>query len=417
MLIKNKFIYRIVFIFLFSILTVSCKFNKEIEPVSQKTNRLDSLFNAAVYKAEIPGAVVYITKNKKEVFHKAYGFKNIQDSIPQKTNDIFRMASMSKGLTAVAVLQLYEKGALNLNDEVSKFIPEFKNPRILVNVLPDSTFTSVPAKSEITIQQLLTHSSGIGYGFQDDRYNALVIKNNISEGFCEDERTSLENTKKIASLPLLANPGEKNIYSMSYDVLSTVIEIVSGLRYDEYIQQNILAPLEMHSSFFTIPFSEREKLVKVYQPTEDSKGLMLTTYTDINYPIIENRQFFSGGADLCSTAKDYTNFVQMLVNNGKYKNKQILGEKYVKMMLSKQTNFDDGDADQGYAAWVTNKKGAEKGPMSLGSYGFGGFFDTYTWTDPKKQFTATLLLQMYPTNAHHIQEKYQHIVYDMIDKL
>lgn len=417
MLIINKFLYRIVFIFIFSLLIVNCKFNKEIEPILQKTNRLDSLFNAAVSNTEIPGAVVYITKNKKVVFNKAYGYKNIEDSIPLKTNDIFRMASMTKALTAIAMLQLYEKGALNLNDEVSKFIPEFKNPQILVNVLPDSTFTSVPADSEITIQQLLTHSSGIGYGFQDDRYNALVIKNNISEGFCEDERTSLENTNKIASLPLLSNPGEKNIYSMSYDVLSTVIELVSGLRYDEYVQQHILTPLEMDSSFFTIPFSEREKLVKVYQPTEDHKGLVLTTYTDINYPIIENRQFFSGGADLCSTAKDYTNFVHMLVNNGKNKNKQILGEKYVKMMLSNQTNFEGGDADQGYAAWVTNKKGAEKGLMSLGSYGFGGFFDTYTWTDPKKQFTATLLLQMYPTNAFNIHEKYQQIVYDLIDKL
>ncbi|WP_299525655.1 serine hydrolase [uncultured Lutibacter sp.] len=414
MRLKSKFIGRI---FLFSFVIVGCNFNKKIEQPLQKTSRLDSLFNAAVSNAEIPGAVIYITKNKKEVFHKAYGFKNIEDSIPQETNDIFRMASMTKGLTAVAVLQLYEKGLLNLDDKVSKYISEFKNPQILVDVLSDSTFSSVLAKSEITIQQLLTHTSGIGYGFQDDRYNALVIKNSVSEGFCEDQRTSIENTRKIAQLPLLANPGERNIYSMSYDVLSTVIEIVSGLRYDEYVQQHILTPLEMYSSYFNIPISERKKLVKVYQPAEDNNGLILTTYNDINYPVIENKQFFSGGADLCSTAKDYTNFVYMIINNGIYKNKQILGEKYVKMMLSKQTNFDDGDSDQGYAAWVTNIKGAEKGPMSIGSYGFGGFFDTYTWTDPKKQFTATLLLQMYPTNAHNIHEKYQKIVYDIINDL
>lgn len=419
MRLKSNFtsIFFSIFLFLFSFVFVGCKFNKEIEPLQPKTSRLDSLFNAAVINEEIPGAVIYLTKNKNEIYHKAYGFSDLENKTPLKSDAIFRLASMTKGLTAVAILQLFEKGLLNLDDEVSKFIPAFKNPQILVDVLPDSTFISISAESEITIQQLLTHTSGIGYGFQDDKYNALVIKNNISEGFCEDERTSLENTKKIASLPLLANPGEKNIYSMSYDVLSTVIEIVSGLRYDEYVQQNILTPLEMDSSFFTIPFSEREKLVRVYQPTEDHKGLMPTTYADINYPIIESRQFFSGGADLCSTAKDYTNFVHMLVNKGIYKNKQILGEKYVEMMLSKQTNFEDGDADQGFAAWVTNEKGAEKGPMSIGSYGFGGFFDTYTWTDPKMNFTATLLLQMYPTNAHNIHEKYQKIVYDMIDKL
>lgn len=414
---KNKFTIGIISFFIFSFIIVGYKFNKKIEKTSQKTSRLDSLFNAAVNNAEIPGAVIYITKNKNAVFHKAYGFSDLENKTPLKEDAIFRMASMSKALTAVAVLQLLEKGLLDLNDKVGKFIPEFKNPQILVDVLPDSTFTSVPSKSEITIQQLLTHTSGIGYGFQDDRYNALVIKNNISEGFCEDERTSLDNTKKIAKLPLLANPGEKNIYSMSYDVLSTIIEIVSGLRYDHYIQQNILTPLEMNNSYFIIPFSERKKLVKVYQPTEDKKNLTLTIYKDINYPIIDSRQFFSGGADLCSTAKDYNNFVHMIINKGNYKNKQILGEKYVEMMLNKQTKLDDGDADQGYAAWVTNEKGAKKGPMSIGSFGFGGFFDTYTWADPKKNFTATLLLQMYPTNAHKIHEKYQEIVYNILDDL
>lgn len=417
MKLKSNFTSIIFCFFLFSIVFVGCKFNKEIEPLEPKTSRLDSLFNAAVINEEIPGAVIYLTKNKNEVYHKAYGFSDLDNKRPLKEDAIFRMASMTKGLTAIAILQLYENGLLSLDDKVSKFIPAFKNPQILVDVLPDSTFTSVPAESEITIHQLLTHTSGIGYGFQDDKYNALVIKNNISEGFCEDKRTSLENTKKIAKLPLLENPGKRNIYSMSYDVLGTVIEIVSGLRYDEYIQQHILTPLEMNSSYFIVPFSDREKMVKVYQPTEDKNSLILTAYNDINYPIIDNKQFFSGGADLCSTAKDYTRFVHMIINKGFYKNKQILGEKYVKMMLSKQTDLEDGDADQGFAAWVTNEKGAEKGPMSIGTYGFGGFFDTYTWTDPKMNFTATLLLQMYPTNVHNIHRKYQEIVYDIIDEL
>lgn len=417
MQLKIKFNSRIISIFLFSVVIVSCNLNIKKGQTLQNTSRLDSLFNAAVINEEIPGAVIYLTKNKSEIYHKAYGFSDLENKAPLKEEAIFRMASMTKGLTALAVLQLIEKGLLDLDDKVSKFIPEFRDPQILVAILPDSTFTSIPAESEITIQQLLTHTSGIGYGFQDDRYNALVIKNKISEGFCEDERTSLENTKKIAKLPLLENPGKRNIYSMSYDVLSTVIELVSGLRYDEYIQQHILTPLEMDSSYFIVPFSEREKLVKVYQPTEDKNSLMLTTYNDINYPIIDNKQFFSGGADLCSTAIDYTKFVHMITNKGMHKNKQILGGNYIAMMLRKQTNLEDGDADQGYAAWVTNEIGAEKGPMSLGSYGFGGFFDTYTWTDPKKNFTATLLLQMYPTNAHNIHRKYQEIVYDIIDEL
>lgn len=412
-----KIISKIGFIFLVAFSIFSCKNNTKINTITTKTNRLDSLFQAAVANSEIPSAVILITKNQKEVFHKAYGFRDLENEIPLKENDIFRLASMTKAVTVVAILQLSEKGLLSLDDALSTFIPEFKNPQILEDVLPDSTFISKPATSEITIRQLLTHTAGIGYGFQDDSYNALVIKNNVSEGFCEDERTSSENSKKIAMLPLLANPGEKYIYSMCYDVLGTVIEVASGLRYDNYIKQHILDPLEMNDSYFIVPVSERKRIVNVYQPTSNKKSLIPTTYKDINYPIIDHKQFFSGGADLCSTAKDYSKFVQMIINKGMYHTTKILGEVSIKMMLTKQTNLDDGDSDQGFAAWITNKKGAEKGPMNIGSYGFGGFFDTYIWTDPKKNFTATLMLQMYPTNAHNIHEKYQQIVYDIIDEL
>ena len=412
---RNSILHSTFFLVFVSI--ISCNNKTKTISSAHKTKQLDSLFIAAVTNGEIPGAVILITKNQKEVVHKAYGFSDLENKIKLKENAIFRLASMTKALTAVAVLQLNERGLLNLNDEVSKYISEFKNPELLIDVLPDSTFTTTPAIGEITIQQLLTHTSGIGYGFQDDRYNALVIKNKVSEGFCEDDRTSLENIKKIANLPLLVNPGKKNIYSMSYDVLGTLIEVISGLRYDKYITKYILSPLEMNDSYFIIPSSERSRLVEVYQPTSDNKNLMLTTYNDINYPILEDQQFFSGGADLSSTVEDYTKFMHMIINKGTYKNNKILGEKQVKMMLSKQTNFDDGNSDQGFAAWVTNDKGAKEGPMNLGAYGFGGFFDTYSWTDPKKNFTATLFLQMYPTNAHQIHEKYQQIVYGIIDEL
>jgi len=332
-------------------------------------------------------------------------------------NDIFRMASMTKGLTAVAVLQFYEQGLLSLDDKVSKYIPEFKNPRILVTILPDSSFTSKPAKTEITIRQLLTHTSGIGYGFQDDKYNALVIKNNISEGFEDDSRTSLENIQRIAKLPLLCEPGEKYIYSLSYDVLGVLIEKVSGMRFDNYIKKNILDPLGMTNSYFIIPEKEQYRLVTAYQPAENVKGLERTSYPDTAYPCIKTRQYFSGGADLCSTAEDYAKFIRMIKNKGIYNNTRILGERFIEMMLSKQTAFDDGNSDQGFAAWVTNAKGAAEGPMTVGAFGFGGFWDTYGWADPKGDFVAVLLLQMYPGNKYKIHEKFKVITYRVMDDL
>ena len=404
---------------LITILLFSCNTVKQNSSgVNTKGEKIiDSLLNSAVKNSEIPGAVVYISRYGKELFHKAYGFRNIGENIPMAKSDIFRMASMTKGLTAVAVLQLCEKGLLSVDDDVSKYIPEFSDLKILTKVLPDSGFESVPCKGKITIRELLTHTSGIGYGFQDDNYNALVIKNNISEGFEDDDRTSLENIQRIARLPLLFKPGEKYLYGLSYDVLGVVIEQISGMRFDQYIKKNILDPLEMKESFFVIPENEQYRLVAPYQPATVGTGLEPTSYPDTKYPLIMTRRYFSGGADLCSTAEDYSRFLQMMLNKGIYNGKRVLGSEYVEMMLSKQTPFETGPSDQGFAAWVTNEKGAAEGPMPKGSYGFGGFWDTYGWVDPSNDFTAVLLLQMYPTNIHKIHEKFRTVTYRILNEI
>lgn len=379
--------------------------------------RIDSFFNHAITQGTIPGSVAVIKHQGKIIFHRAYGFKNVESKMKQDTADIFRLASMTKGLTATAILQLNEKKLLSLDDEISKYLPEFKKLKVLDSVYSDSSFTSHDIDSQITIRQLLTHSSGIGYGFQDDNYNKLVLHHNVSEGFCSDLRTSRENTVNIASLPLLQEPGKGFIYSLSYDVLGTIIEIVSGMRYDQYIAKAILNPLEMQNSYFTIPSDKLDKLVNVYEPSPTGKGIIPTSYPDIDYPLVKDKRFFSGGADLCGTAEDYSHFIEMILNGGAYKGRTVLSKESVELMLSKQTEFDDGDSDQGFSTWVTNQKGAQNGPMSVGSFGFGGFFDTYGWADPELQFSSVLLLQMYPNNAVDIHSDYQKLVYELINQI
>lgn len=410
------------FIFTFSLLllvTAACNspLNSRISTASYRTRLLDSLLESAVKNSEIPGAVAFLTRNGEEVYHKAFGMSDIEKNIAMKEDDIFRLASMTKAVTAVGVLLLCERGLLFLDDEIGKYIPEFKDPRILIEILPDSSFTSSPAQGEITIRQLLTHTSGIGYGFQDRRYNALVRHNKVSEGFGRDTRTSLDNTRKIAKLPLLFEPGQEYRYSMSYDVLGTLIEVVSGMRYDKYIQHFILDPLGMNNSYFIIPPEEQDRLVTVYQPGGEGPGFTAASYLGTNYPLIETKQSFSGGSDLCGTAEDYAKFVQMVLNKGVYNNSRIIGERYIEMMLSKQTPFDDEYSDQGFSAWITNSKGAAIGPKNAGAFGFGGFFDTYSWADPEGNFVAVLLLQMFPTNQYAIHEKFQSITYGIIEDL
>jgi CubicO group peptidase (beta-lactamase class C family) len=331
-----------------------------------------------------------------------------------EVGDIFRIASMTKALTAVAILQLYERGLLSLDDEIGKYISEFKNPQVLIKILPDSGFIARPAKGEITIRQLLTHTSGIGYGFQDEIYNALILKNDISEGFEDDDRSSLENIQRLAKIPLLFDPGERFTYGLSFDVLGVIIEKISGMRYDQYIVQYILEPLDMSDSHFIIPEEKRYRLVSVYQPAEDGQGLERSTYPDTIYPVISTRRYFSAGADLCSTAEDYARFMQMILDQGTLNNTRILGKRYISMMLSKQTNLVNGVSYQGFAAEITNSLGAARSPMSRGSFEFGGFFDTHAWADPKERFAAVLLLQMYPNNRHDILQRFKQIVYDVI---
>lgn len=412
------FRYRLLLYFVLSmVLVIPFSCYKESKGVGDlnRASLLDSLLNSAVENGEIPGAVAYINRSGEEVYHKAFGYRDLGNQTSMQTDDIFRLASMTKGLTAVAVLQLYERGLLFLDDHLSSYIPAFMNLQVLEEIHEDSCFTARPAEREITIRQLLTHTSGIGYGFQDDQYNALVMKHNVSEGFEDDDRTSMENILRLAELPLLCEPGERYIYSMSYDVLGVLVEVVSGLRFDHYIKQFILDPLEMNDSYFIIPEEEQDRLVRAYEPSP--RGLIPTTYPDTAYPVLTHRRFFSGGADLNSTAEDYSKFVQMVLHRGVYKQTRILGARYIDMMLRKQTQLDDGGYVQGFAAWVTNDIGAAEGPMGIGSFGFGGFWDTYSWADPEVDFVAVLLLQMYPGNEHRIQQKFQNISYGIIDDL
>lgn len=388
-----------------------CK-NKHIEDY-QSLSRIDSLFTAAVVNNEIPGAVALISYQNQIIYHKAFGYNTIHDKEIQRVDDIFRLASMTKALTAVAILQLQEQNKLQVDDYLYQYLPEFKNPQLLLEVLPDSNFTAQPAQSEITIHQLLTHTSGIGYGFQDDKYNALILKNNVSEGFGFDSRTSRENIKKIAALPLLHEPGEAYTYGLSFDVLGVLIEEVSGLRYDEYITQHILKPCGMTNSYFIVPETHQHRLPTVYEPFNEDK-LQVSSYADTTYPCVKERQFFSGGADLCATAKDYYLFLQMLANQGTINGNLVLQPTSVAAMLSKQSPLAEEDSYQGYAAWVTNTQGAQSSCTNKGAYGFGGFFDTYSWNDPEAELSAVLLLQMYPNNNHRIHEQFQQLTYNLL---
>src|SRR5690606_29900213 len=259
----------------------------------------------------------------------------------QKEN-IFRIASQTKAVTSVAIMMLFEEGKLRLDDPVSKYIPAFKNQTVLEKFnKEDSTYTTVPAKSEVTIRQLLTHTSGIGYAqIGSPEANAIYAKNNITAGIGVKDISLLEAMTRLGKLPLMHQPGEKWTYGLNTDLLGSLVEIISGNTLSEFFRTRIFEPLGMKDSYFQVPSPKASRLVHLYQ--EDSVGKLKKADLRIfngpafaNYPL-EPYTYYSGGAGLSTTIYDYGVFLQMLLNDGVYDGKRILSRNAVRLMTMNQ---------------------------------------------------------------------------------
>jgi len=257
--------------------------------------RIDSLFNNAVSKDNIPGAVALVARNGKIVYYKAFGMADNQISRKLKRDDIFRIASQSKAITSTAVMILWEEGKFKLDDPISKYIPEFKNPQVLKTFDPkDSSYTSVPAVGEITIRQLMDHTSGLGYGIigGDERIRKIYQKAGIVDAFCSRDVTIGDNIKKLAKLPLLFNPGEKFNYCEGLDVLGYFIEIESGMPFDVFLRTRLFDPLGMNDTWFYLPESKASRLVSVQKPDNGKWVRYPVTFYDPDYPIKRGQKVF-----------------------------------------------------------------------------------------------------------------------------
>ena len=242
---------------------------------------------------------------------------------------IFRIASQTKAITSVAIMILFEEGKLLLDDPVSKYIPAFKKQQVLDKFnAADTTYTTVPAKKEITIRELLTHTSGLGYAqIGSKEANAIYAKNNLTAGIGVQDDKLLDAMNRLAKLPLMHQPGEKWTYGLNSDLLGCLVEVISGMTLDDFFRTRIFEPLDMKDTYFHIPYSKTYKLVNLYR--EDSTGHlvkgesnMLNGPVGVNYPLIGSN-YYSGGAGLSSTIYDYAVFLQMLLNNGIYNGRSV----------------------------------------------------------------------------------------------
>ncbi|MFO7922748.1 MAG: serine hydrolase domain-containing protein, partial [Bacteroidales bacterium] len=293
------------------------------------------------------------------------------------------------------------EGKFRLDDPVSGYIPEFRNPQVLETFNHnDTSYTTTEADREITIRHLLTHTSGLGYGIidGDDRFRMIYRKAGIIDLFTTDNITIGENVRRLAGLPLHHHPGEKYTYSEGLDVLGYFIEVISGMPFDRFLRERIFDPLGMDDTWFYLPEEKTARLVPVQEKSEAGEWVHYSSdYYDPDYPVKGAERFFSGGAGLSSTAKDYANFLQMYLNGGELNGIRILSRTTVKSIMANQIGDlwgVDPDSYYGLAFGVLTLKGQGRGGLgSAGTFNWGGYFNTQYFADPQEQIIGVLMKQ------------------------
>tara|TARA_R110000868_G_scaffold189802_1_gene433392 strand:+ start:3715 stop:4995 length:1281 start_codon:yes stop_codon:yes gene_type:complete len=384
----------------------------------ERLDRIDQMCKNAIDN-QVPGIVALIARNGKIVYHKAYGTAD-ESGKELKKDAIFRIASQTKAITSTAVMMLWEEGKFKLDDPISKFIPEFKNEQVLDSLYNDGTYTTIPAKSPITIRHLLSHTSGIGYGIidGDSRFKKIYKDAGITDLFTTEKITIAESVKKLAKLPLHHNPGENFTYSEGLDVLGYFIEIVSGMPLDEFFRTRILDPLGMNDTWFYLPKSKQDRLVSIQTQKEGKWVNYPTTFYDPDYPKKGAKSFFSGGAGLSSTAKDYATFLQMYLNNGELNGIRLLSRTTIQVMMANQIGdiWLDRGTNFGLAFQLVNQKGQDLGGTgSLGTFDWGGYFNTQYFADPKEQIIGIIMKQTQAIKNDDTGWKFRQLVGQTID--
>jgi len=394
------------------------------ETVGLSSDRLERIATAVQHNIDdkrIAGAVTLVVRHGKVAWFKAQGMADREASKSMPADAMFRICSMTKPITSVAVMMLYEEGKFLLDDPVSKYLPEFKNAKVLVKPASGATYT-IPATKEITIRDLLRHTSGITYQWNDD-LGAMYEKADVASGLLPYDGTIGDSVKHLAALPLLFNPGDKFEYSLGVDVLGRLVEVVSGKPLDEFFRTRIFEPVGMKDTYFFAPDNKLNRLATAYTYYPD-KGLNRFPDTPIregsfvysaDYASRGPKKVFSGGAGLVSTAMDYARFCQMMLDDGKVGNTRLLSRKSVELMTHDQLGKIAQDMGFGLGFGVDGVKAPLSELGSVGSYNWGGFFYTGFSIDPQEQMIVVFMAQLHPTGDLTLDKQVHELAYQAIN--
>ena len=416
---------------LFTILLFcSCKDNELLKFnvfSGELVKEVDRYSNSLIDQNELPGLVVMVKKRDKQIFHKSYGYSDAEKKIELDKNAIFRIASITKTITALGILKLMENGELNLDDEIEKYIPEFKNLEVLTYFDSENyTYTTTPANRKITILDLLTHYSGVSYGRYTDnnKYNEMYntfVKDSVVELYTTKKIFLKENITRLSRVPLVSHPGTGFEYGMSYDILGYVIELVSGKSLNNFFNETFFIPLEMENTFFYIPEEKTNLLIPVLTNKNGYWANYQSENYDINFPIKGAKSYYSGGAGLSGTISDYSNFLTMIVNKGKYKNKRILKEETIQLMDKtsiRNITTKEKKLSHGIASGISVKKNKRRlssvSQKEISILFWSGMFGCSYFINLEDGTIGLVFKQVYDLkNLVDYDEVYQNIILDM----
>lgn len=379
--------------------------------------RMDALIQQSIDRDALAGGVLYVTRDGVPARLQPFGWQDKERGIRMTEDAIFRIASMSKAITSVAVMILYEEGRFLLHDPVAKYIPAFKNSVVAEPAPAGSpagvTYVTVPARRPIQIRDLLTHTAGLTYG------DGLAVARYKEAGlhgwyFADKNETIGDCINRLATLPLHGHPGEAWQYGYSTDVLGYLVEVVSGQSLDRFIAERICAPLRMTDTAFFLPLEKASRLAPVYG-YENGK-LTLRESTESSDYVHGPRKCFSGGAGLLSTARDYGRFLQMLLDGGQLDGVRLLSPKTVELMTANHTGslYRRDTQAFGLGFWVNQDLGAFGELSSEGAFGWGSAYYPQYLVDPKEGVVSFFLTQLKPAGGLDLSQKLKVSVYQAI---
>lgn len=392
---------------------------------------LDEHIDKYIKDGLMPGGTFLIARKGKTVYHKSFGHQDDAKAKAYQNDDIYRLASMTKAVTTISIMQLYEQGKLGLDDPIHNYIPAFKESKVLDTFNPaDSSYTTVPAKRPITIRHLLTHTSGITYGLFNPGKIQMIYEKLGANGFglFHDEMTTEQMANKLGTLPLIFQPGEKYLYGLNMELLGRIVEVVSGKPLNKYFRDHIFDPLEMNDTYFNLPQDRHSRLVPFYIYDQSGKLVNATTEMmggmNVDYPKKKDNNHYAGGGGLSGTATDYAKMIQALCDGGTYKGQRILGRKAIEVMTSDQlplvnlkgTGYSPlPGITYGLGFALKTEAGSAWSAKSPGTYEWGGAFNTKFFIDPSEELIFVGMGQVFGYRRPDFWERLYTIIYGSLE--